>query len=118
MISNTELVELSAVSMIQILGKVTSPGYAKIVMSSVIDKLASDHPVLAYVRISEDDHVKTVTVSQEVDSASDEDLGAALTALIGRVEGLARDYPFRRELWFYLNPHESRLRSLGVEIEQ
>ena len=115
-ISNSKLLEVVVVSVIQIISKLTSHGYAMVVTDTMLKKLAKEHPALGYVTVKLESHANEVHVGPSADGLSDNELGEALNALIEHVDKLTGNYKFKKELWFYLNPYEFRLLALGVEL--
>ncbi len=113
---NSKLLEVVVMFVIQIVSKLTSHGYAIVVTDTMLKKLSKENPCLKFVSIHMDSPANEVVIDPSVDGFSDVDIGMAINALIDRVDKLTGNYKFKKEIWFYLNPHECRLKELSVDL--
>lgn len=119
--STAKFSETLVISMIQILGKVTSRGYSVIVVETILNKLVEDHPTLAHIKVKTTPYdlgMNMVIIDEGINEQDPNRVGKDLNALINRVDSLTGEYPFKKELWFYLNPYTAKLKELKLDFGQ
>lgn len=97
-------------------GRNTSHNYIKIVLDTIITRLADTHEIFKHVRVR-----SLVSIDSEIDDVDKKEFGTAINELLKEIAGCAGDKRGKETFFYEFNGYigtevSRKLKDLGVEL--